>query len=265
MRVKITSQFQLIVVCVSVTLFAVCVTEISLVVILAFIGPEAFNAPNLFYLGAAIPTIITAPTTYFMALTGLELSDAHRNLRRLADTDELTGLINRRSFFASANRVLAEAKDAGGPIALLVIDADYFKQLNDTYGHATGDAALQFIAERISSCVRKDDFTCRLGGEEFAILLPGMTEESACPLATRILEKISRQPMVFDNKIIEMSVSCGVADSETSYDMTVLFKAADDALYAAKDACRKRSGPHADISQATTHDTSAMATGNTPS
>ncbi|MEE8077975.1 MAG: GGDEF domain-containing protein, partial [Pseudomonadales bacterium] len=110
MRVKITSQFQLFVVCVGVTVFAVLVTEMSLVAILMFFGPAAFNAPNLFYLGAAIPVIIAAPTTYVMARTGLELSDAHTNLRRLANTDELTGLINRRSFFASANRILAEAE-----------------------------------------------------------------------------------------------------------------------------------------------------------
>ena len=234
-------------------------------VILGFYGPEAFSAPNLFYLGAAIPAIITAPTTYVMARTGLELSDAHANLRRLAATDELTGLINRRSFFASANQVLAQAQAEGEPIALLVIDADYFKQLNDTYGHATGDAALQFIADRISGCVRKSDFTCRLGGEEFAVLLPGMTEESALPLAERILEKISKQPMFCDNKIIEMSVSCGVADSAISYDMNELFKAADDALYAAKDAGRNRIIPHADMPIATPNPSPAMATGSAPS
>ncbi|MCZ6458764.1 MAG: GGDEF domain-containing protein [Gammaproteobacteria bacterium] len=260
MRVKITSQFQLFVVCVGVTGFAVLVTEMSLVAILMFFGPAAFNVPNLFYLGAAIPAIIAAPTTYVMARTGLELSHAHTNLRRLANTDELTGLINRRSFFASANQILAEAETAGGSIALLVIDADYFKQLNDTYGHATGDAALQFIAERISSCVRKDDFTCRLGGEEFAILLPGMTEETACPLAKRILERISTQPMLFDNKIIEMSVSCGVADTTISYDMNALFKAADDALYAAKDAGRNRIIPHADVPPGDPHSSPAMST-----
>jgi len=269
LRVKITSQFQLFTVCVGVTLFSVLVTEISLITILAFIGPEAFIAPSLFYLGAAIPAIIAAPTTYVMARTGLELSNAHANLRRLAETDELTGLINRRSFFASANQILAQAESEGGPIALLVIDADYFKQLNDTYGHATGDAALQFIAERISSCVRKNDFTCRLGGEEFAILLPGMTEESACPLAERILKRISSRPMLFDNKIIEMSVSCGVADTAIGYDMKVLFKAADDALYAAKDAGRNRIIPHAEVlqtqPQTTPHNSPAIATGSTPS
>ena len=169
-------------VCVSVTVFAVLMTEISLVAILAFFGPDAFHAPNLFFFGAIIPVIITAPTTYVMARTALELSDAHANLRRLAATDELTGLINRRSFFAGANQILAEAEAEGGPIALLVIDADYFKQLNDTYGHATGDAALQFMAERISGCVRKSDLTCRLGGEEFAILSSARTSiRRSCP------------------------------------------------------------------------------------
>ncbi len=226
--------------CVTVTAFAVLMTELSLLAILQVFGADAFTTPSLFYAGLAIPVLVAAPITYLTARVGQQLVDAHENLRRLADTDELTGLTNRRSFFASANRHLAEAKESGNPVALLVIDADHFKQLNDTYGHATGDAALQFLAEKLTCSVRENDLTCRLGGEEFAILLPGMSETSAEPLAKRLLKIISAQPMVFDRKIIEMSVSCGIADSNVSYGMTKLFKAADDALYAAKNAGRNR-------------------------
>jgi diguanylate cyclase (GGDEF)-like protein len=174
-----------------------------------------------------------------MSRMALQLSTVHTQLRRLANTDVLTGLINRRSFFTQATEVLQTAEEDLTTLSLLVIDADYFKQHNDTYGHATGDAALQFITEKLLVCVRKADLVCRLGGEEFAILLPDMAEAQAGRLAKRLLKEISATPMVHDSRIIEMSVSCGVADTaRLGYDITRLFKAADDALYAAKDAGR---------------------------
>jgi len=187
-----------------------------------------------------VPILVSVPVCYVTARMALRLSMAHAQLKELAYTDELTGLTNRRSFFASADEVLNSASENSDTLTLLVIDADYFKQLNDTYGHATGDAALQFITEQLKSCVRSSDLVCRLGGEEFAVLLPGMSELTASKLADRILEKISSQPMVWDGKIIEMSVSCGVADTHVGYEMTTLFKAADDALYAAKNDGRNR-------------------------
>jgi len=239
-RLLIKSRIQLWTTCFIVTAFSVVVTELSLLTTLQVFGAAAFTSPSLFYLGIAIPVLVAAPLTYVTARIGMQLSDAHADLRRLDDTDALTGLTNRRSCLASANRHLGEAKEAGKPVALLVIDADYFKQLNNTYGHATGDAALQFLAAKLAGCVRQSDLTCRLGGEEFAILLTGLSESTAEPLAMRILKKISAQPMVFDGKIIEMSVSCGIADTTVSYSMTALFKAADDALYAAKDVGRNR-------------------------
>jgi diguanylate cyclase (GGDEF)-like protein len=223
-----------------VTVISVAVSELCLLSLYLILGNEAFGKDKAFVLAALVPMAVSMPICFITSRMALQLSQAHARLKDLAHTDELTGLINRRSFFQRAEDVLLEAEDNNESVALLVIDADYFKQLNDTYGHATGDAALQFIAERLESCVRKNDLLCRLGGEEFAILLPDMNEESACRLADRVVRKISAQPMVWDNKIIEMSVSCGIADTRVGYDMTRLFKAADDALYAAKRDGRNR-------------------------
>ena len=223
-----------------VTFIAVGVSEFSIVSLYLLFGDAAFGRANAFYMAAFVPVVVTIPVCYATARMALQLSVAHARLKQLAHTDELTGLTNRRSFFERADEILDGAADNGEPLALLVIDADYFKQLNDTYGHATGDAALQFITERLESCVRKTDLLCRLGGEEFAILLHGMDEAGASRLADRILEKVANQPMVWDSKIIEMSVSCGIADTHVSYEMTALFKAADDALYAAKSDGRNR-------------------------
>lgn len=224
----------------TVTIISVIASEATLLLSFLVFGEAAFDKAQIFYTASIVPVIVAAPVCYLMARMALQLSNAHAQLKQLAHTDELTGLINRRSFFHNAETILREGSEQQTPISLLVIDADYFKQLNDTFGHATGDAALQFITEKLQSCVRKTDLVCRLGGEEFAVLLPGMREAEADRLAERILKKIASQPMVWDNKIIEMSVSCGVADSLVSYDMTVLFKAADDALYAAKNSGRNR-------------------------
>jgi len=241
LRVRIKTRRDMWLFVGAVTIISVAVAELSLLSLYLAYGDVAFGKANAFYTAAFVPVVVAVPICFVIARMTLQLSNAHARLQELAHTDELTGLTNRRSFFAKADEILTAAREEKETLALLVIDADYFKQLNDTYGHATGDAALQFITERLVSCVRKTDVICRLGGEEFAVLLPGMNEASASTLAERILKKIASQPMVWDHKIIEMSVSCGVADTSISYEMTALFKAADDALYAAKGSGRNRS------------------------
>jgi diguanylate cyclase (GGDEF)-like protein len=240
LRIQIKTRGQVWLFALCVTGFSILVSELAVLSIYLLFGAPALNTTSAVYVAMVIPLIVALPTSYFMGTMGHKLHHAQSTLRQLAETDELTGLTNRRSFFAQAGDRLSTAAEDNSPISLLVIDADYFKQLNDTYGHATGDAALKFISEKLNASVRRSDLACRLGGEEFAILLPGLTEDQARPMAERILEKIAAQPMVHDGKIIEMSVSCGVADTSVSYDMTALFKAADDALYAAKDAGRNK-------------------------
>lgn len=238
LQIKTRAQVWLFALC--ITSLAILISEAAVTTIYLVFGAEAFTTATVVYVAGIIPLVVALPTAYLMGTMGHKLSKVQTTLRRLAETDELTGLTNRRSFFAQASDQLDEAAASESPISLLVIDADYFKQLNDTYGHATGDAALKFISEKLEASIRRSDLACRLGGEEFAILLPGVYEDQALPMAERILSRISAQPMVHDSKIIEMSVSCGIADTSVSYDMTALFKAADDALYAAKDAGRNR-------------------------
>ena len=240
MRIRIRNRRQMWLFIAAVTCISVITTELTLFLVYLSLGDAAFGKENAFLTALFVPILVSVPICYMTARTALKLSSAHARLKELAHTDELTGLINRRSFFQSAENMLNEAKEDDAVLSLLVIDADYFKQLNDTYGHATGDAALQFITEQLNGCVRKSDLVCRLGGEEFAVLLPDLAEIEAEKLGIRILERIASRPMFWDDKIIEMSVSCGVADTRVGYDMTTLFKAADDALYAAKDSGRNR-------------------------
>lgn len=240
MRIRIRNKRQMWLFIAAVTGISVLATELTLLLVYLSLGDAAFGNDNAFLTALIVPILVSVPICYMTARTALKLSHALTRLKELAHTDELTGLINRRSFFESAEILLSEAHGEQAILSLLVLDADYFKQLNDTYGHATGDAALQFITEQLQASVRKTDLVCRLGGEEFAVLLPDLKEGEAEKLGVRILERISSRPMFWDDKIIEMSVSCGVADTRVGYDMTTLFKAADDALYAAKTAGRNR-------------------------
>jgi diguanylate cyclase (GGDEF)-like protein len=240
LRIRLKTRRDLWLFVALVTFISVAAAELSLGMLYFAYGESAFSMANAFYIAAIVPVVVALPTSYLTSRMALQLSRAHSRLQELAHTDELTGLTNRRSFFASSEQILETAQAEDDVAALLVLDADYFKQLNDTYGHATGDAALQFITQQLRACVRQTDLICRLGGEEFAILVAGMDEVGAGMLADRILDRIASQPLICDEKVIEMSMSCGIADTDLSYEMDALFKAADDALYAAKSSGRNR-------------------------
>ncbi|NKB98379.1 MAG: diguanylate cyclase [Pseudomonadales bacterium] len=204
-------------------------------------GQHAFHLENAITFAGVVPMLIAVPISFWVGRTGLRLTEAQKNLRRLADTDPLTGLRNRRSFFSAASEIVASPER---PCSLLVIDADHFKDLNDNYGHAVGDAALVNIAEVLRNSFRASDLTCRVGGEEFAILLPGIARDGAMVMAQRVLDSVSDSPIVAGNAIITYSVSCGIAEAEAGEALPELFKRADDAMYQAKEEGRNRVALH---------------------
>ncbi|MBK8537793.1 MAG: diguanylate cyclase [Candidatus Competibacteraceae bacterium] len=162
-------------------------------------------------------------------------------LRRLATTDPLTDLANRRHFLAQVELELELLQRYAKPAALLMIDLDHFKQVNDSYGHAAGDAVLRHFATVARHVLRKVDLLGRLGGEEFAALLPGTDPEGARQLAERLRQIIASSPVHTASGIITITVSIGVtlfALSDSAAD-TVLARA-DRALYRAKDEGRNR-------------------------
>lgn len=221
----------------AITAFAVAVSELGMVAIYLVAGPAGFHMHNAFFIAGVLPLIIALPITYYVAQMSLALAETQAELRELADTDPLTRLPNRRSFFRAATPVV-NAPD--GVATLLVIDADHFKDLNDCYGHAVGDRALIAIADVLRSSFRQSDFICRVGGEEFAVLIPDMNVAQAEALANRVVEKVAASPLSEPDAIIEYSVSCGIADTHQTRDMAALFKAADDAMYLAKQQGRNR-------------------------
>jgi diguanylate cyclase (GGDEF)-like protein len=158
-------------------------------------------------------------------------------IRRLADLDSLTGLHNRRSFHELLAREVARARRYERGLALIMLDLDDFKRVNDRIGHLAGDAVLAEVAERLRSVVRSTDLPARIGGDEFAVILPESSHEEAELLAGRIAKAVATEEIV--NAGI-LKISAGVAELGPEDTATSLFELADNELYAVKGARKTR-------------------------
>jgi len=171
--------------------------------------------------------------------------EAGDSVLRASACDYLTGIANRRTFFEAAELELERWRRFPRPLSVVAIDADFFKQINDTWGHPAGDEVLRNLAQTLSATVREIDVVARLGGEEFAALLPSTDLEGAVRLAERFRSAVESQRVMAGGQEIRYTVSVGVAsmDSQVS-GMDQLLKLADSALYAAKKAGRNQVWPH---------------------
>ena len=162
----------------------------------------------------------------------IENARRFREARQLADLDALTGLHNRRYFHDTLAREVARAHRYGRRLALIVLDLDEFKAINDRIGHLSGDAVLAEVAERIRDVVRSADIPCRVGGDEFAVILPESTTADADRLYHRLLGVVSSRPV---GQAGRLQLSAGVAELHPDDDPTTFFERADGALYRAKE------------------------------
>lgn len=167
-----------------------------------------------------------------------------QRLETLAHSDPLTGVCNRRRFLELADDELSRAARHGQTMALLMVDLDHFKAVNDRYGHAGGDAVLCAFANSAQGVLRQGDVLARVGGEEFAVLLPQTSHEGAMALAQRLLQRIRELRVPLDGVTAHITVSIGVALRPAAPEVPVsidnLMVAADRALYRAKSAGRNR-------------------------
>ncbi len=162
-------------------------------------------------------------------------------LERQATTDPLTGLVNRREFSRRFALDLARTQRDASPLSLVLIDLDHFKRINDQYGHAAGDAVLRTLAQLSHGCFRSIDTVGRLGGEEFAVLLPGADLQCAAQAARRLAQRLAETPVEHDGQCIVAGMTAGVAQRLPSEDsLDSLLQRADLALYAGKQAGRAR-------------------------
>ncbi len=165
---------------------------------------------------------------------------ARRELEQLANRDGLTGLMNRRHFLASASAELRRAQRYQHPVAVALGDLDFFKRLNDTYGHGAGDQVLRTFAGFLGDSVRHSDLVCRYGGEEFAFLFPESTVEQAHVLLERFRQRLSELDIRLpDGLLVRITLSIGLADASHLPIETAL-QHADFALYEAKRLGRNR-------------------------
>ena len=162
-------------------------------------------------------------------------------LRRMATTDGLTGTLNRARFLALAQRALTRARRLGQGMAVLMLDIDHFKEINDCYGHQAGDAALKHFVARLRAGTREHDLLGRLGGEEFAIALTNVDGARACEVAERLRLMVADAPVRYGGSTFDMSVSIGIATPrETDESIGRILARADARLYAAKQAGRNQ-------------------------
>ena len=168
-------------------------------------------------------------------------SDMAERMKKIAVTDQLTGLLNRRGFAEQAARAYASARRTERPVSAIMTDIDHFKDINDRHGHAVGDLALQHFAALLNDRRRAEDVVARMGGEEFALVLPGTNLADATVLAEALCARVVANPMQVDNAPMYMTASFGVSTiAEGDTCLTDAIVRADRALYRSKQLGRNR-------------------------
>jgi eukaryotic-like serine/threonine-protein kinase len=206
------------------------------------------DAPvGLVFVSADQPGAFTGAQRQLAAVLAGQGMIAYENARlfkeveRLALTDGLTGLLNRRHFFQLADRELAVARRRRSTLTALMLDVDHFKQVNDRYGHPVGDQVIVAVARRLAAATRKTDLLGRYGGEEFVILLPDTAADGARILAERVRAGLADHPVDTDAGPLRVTASIGLADGvPDDTEPGTLLARADEALYRAKQAGRNR-------------------------
>lgn len=201
------------------------------------IGPD--KDAGLFVMGLlhlATPFSAVGIAIFLIQVRGLR---REREFKHAAETDSLTGASGRWAFLRNAERVYARSCKGGDPIAFLALDLDHFKRINDLYGHPFGDEVLRVFSKSVLNGLRPGDLFGRIGGEEFAILLPGCDAVAADAIAQRISRQFTRAAKRVDGKIVEATVSIGIANGPAPT-LAGLMSDADRALYRAKTQGRNR-------------------------
>jgi diguanylate cyclase (GGDEF)-like protein len=195
-------------------------------------------ASSIWVTAFSIELVLYAVGTVFVIfmLVSERTVTAHKTA---ASTDPLTGMFNRRGFAEASSRVIEREASAGRPVTVLIFDIDHFKSINDRFGHPAGDEILKLFATVVVSQLRISDLSGRIGGEEFAALLPCSLEEGVAA-AERVREAFADSGIAVEDGPVDTTVSIGVAGGPAGTELEVLLAAADTALYQAKRSGRNR-------------------------
>lgn len=203
---------------------------------------QSIGGRSIFSLLSASTFDLEGDTAIFVSITDItEQKVLEKNLEQLAMTDPLTGIHNRRAFFELASRQNALAQRSNLPVSVLSLDIDFFKKINDSWGHDVGDQALQHFAQLVSANLREGDVFGRLGGEEFAIILFNAHEEEGRHIGERIRHVVEASSLTLNNSTdLHMTVSGGLAVWHENENVDIVLAKADNALYASKKNGRNR-------------------------
>jgi diguanylate cyclase (GGDEF)-like protein len=175
--------------------------------------------------------VVTGVVLFFASLT---IRRYQSRLEEMAATDKLTGATSRQVFESLYEKILSSAKRHCFPLSMIMLDIDYFKKINDTYGHLMGDVVLKAIVQETRSCIRESDIICRWGGEEFLLLLPDCTRHHAGELAEKIRLAVEQRVVTVGSHSVSVTVSLGVTELAHNDELVDLINRADKALYKAK-------------------------------
>lgn len=204
-----SSRLHTIVYAVLLSVVLICLTVHFTAIIAPYL--ETRNANTAMLTSAIASCVLAPPASILMALYSSKLISVQEQLHELATTDPLTGLLNRRAFAHRYEREAARYDRTNRPISLLLIDLDYFKLINDKYGHAGGDEALRILADHLRTTSRfGTDDVARWGGEEFAVLLADTGHQSAVRVAERLRRQIETLKIKFNEDLIHLEASIGV-------------------------------------------------------
>lgn len=212
-----------------------CVLSIVLTALLMTLLGMELDTPSL-VISALVPLIVASTVSWGVVEVLFRVHRLEEEIRRVATYDMLTGVMTRRAFFNAAESVLRVAGRNKMPVSTLSIDIDDFKRINDSHGHSAGDAALCAFGSILRDCARKSDIVGRIGGEEFALLLPDTDLAGAVNLAGKIRAAMQNAVIGTGAGIVHFTVSIGATQSAGNGSMTLeaLLRQSDQALYRAK-------------------------------